>query len=599
MFSGNGQRVGERLVLLDTAAGERQLAQVSSRGTIVPGGVFVDGAGQVLYAYTLQEQRGKDTVRYSRLGVGAGEQQLPYEPEAGALEELGGGGRAAAPVTFVAYQGRRLMFYRSGRELRMTPLDALGYVSVVATRSAYDLEPIVGGDGVLYVFYYEPKSRAARVAFTKDGHSFSDLVLDTRESGWQLDAVATEDGVIVTYYYFRNPYNKGLRAAFVKQGQLQRPPQSVVLEDRWNAGWHPYLVRDASGATYFTYLSNVEAGLRAWSLFKRPQELLDHETKTTEPDYKNWFVQAGAGGWYTWWNLASTAPEAKEVDGASVHDASYTVEPSLLLSANLEARIGPLSLGLMYAQNYLDEQAKNLGEINRLLSGNLQIEDLLPGHDVKVEGVWGRYHGRATREVEGLAPEQQELDTSYLDVRLFALNQWRIKYGLTFNRFEVPTPLFAYYAGENETHYNYAGSVLRNVAYNNIDLAVGYSKLDYLAKYENDYFGPILDGGLALGVSIVGFDAVQTPVGDTSSDFGFNLRCNLQAGWLAMTRFRALAGFGLYLRPSYSVEAAGFTNFVVRPEDRKADDAKQASESAKFELWSLRHGPWLDAGIVW
>ena len=40
----------------------------------------------------------------------------------------------------------------------------------------------------------------------------------------------------------------------------------------------------------------------------------------------------------------------------------------------------------------------------------------------------------------------------------------------------------------------------RNVHYNDIDLALGYSKLDYLAKYENNYFGPVADITASVGV---------------------------------------------------------------------------------------------------
>jgi hypothetical protein len=43
------------------------------------------------------------------------------------------------------------------------------------------------------------------------------------------------------------------------------------------------------------------------------------------------------------------------------------------------------------------------------------------------------------------------------------------------------------------------------VRFNNIDLAVGYSKLDYAAKYENRYFGPMLDATIAAGLTFASF----------------------------------------------------------------------------------------------
>jgi hypothetical protein len=462
---------------------------------------------------------------------------------------------------------------------------------------------VTGGDGLLYVFYYEPKSRTARVAVSQDGVTFHDQVLDTRESGWQLDAVPTDDGALVVYYYFRNTYNKGLRVASLHAGKLVRSPQAIMREDRWNAGWHPHLVSDGARGAWLTYLSNVEAETRVWTKLSQAKELLDYAMvdigNDSEDEYKDWFLQAGIGGWYTWWGLSDVAPKSEEVDGATVHEASYHVKPSLLLAANLEGRYGPINVGLSYAQNYLDDASKKLGEANRLLSGSIKVEDLLPGHDVKVEGVWGRYHGRVTQPVDGEPDRELPLDTSYLDIHLFALNQWRIKYGLAFNRFSAPTPVTAYYVPKDQVHYLFAQNQLRDVTYNNVDLAIGYSKLDYVAKYENDYFGPILDGGLAGGLSFASFDAIETPAGDVKSEVGIHARVNLQAGWLAMGRVRSWSGLGFYVRPAYHAEFGVMTAGLSRPKDREQKDASKADTSADFWLYSLRHGPWLDAGVVW
>ena len=90
--------------------------------------------------------------------------------------------------------------------------------------------------------------------------------------------------------------------------------------------------------------------------------------------------------------------------------------------------------------------------------------------------------------------------------------------------------------------------------YHNIDLLLGYSKLDYLAKYENSYFGPIAD--------------------------------------------ITLAGLGFYIRPTYALEGS-LTGSLSRPDDRKSDAVDNDDTRATFELLSLRHGPWLDAGIAW
>ncbi|HYQ15009.1 MAG TPA: hypothetical protein VEQ58_04615 [Polyangiaceae bacterium] len=603
IFAQNGQHIGTDLLVFDSAGGVQVAARASARGQVMPDGITFDASGQLIYAYTLQDVYGDRSFQVSRVVRGGMQLQLPFTPEHGALEDIGSGGRIRPPITFADFRGRQQMLYRDGRTLLLSPLDQPRARVELAKISAYDVRAVTGGDGVFYVFYYESKSRTARVAVSMDGVSFRDQVLDGRESGWQLDAVPTDDGALAVYYYFRNTYNKGLRLASLRGGKLARSPQAIMREDRFNAGWHPHLVSDGNRGAWLTYLSNVEAEQRAWTQLSSAKELLDYAMVDTgvdsEDDYKDWFLQAGVGGWYTWWGLAGAAPKSEEVDGATLHEARYHVKPSLLLSANLEGRYGPINIGLSYAQNYLDDASKKLGEANRLLSGSIKIEDLLPGHDVKVEGVWGRYHGRVTQAVEGEADAEMPLDTSYLDVHLFALNQWRVKYGLQFQRFQAPTPVLAFYAPKDQVHYLFATSELRDVTYNNVDLAIGYSKLDYLAKYENDYFGPILDGGLAGGLSFTSFDKIATPGGDLKSGLAIHARVNLQAGWLWMSRVRSLAGLGFYLRPSYLAEGALITASLSRPKDREQKDAGEAATDAGFLLYSLRHGPWLDAGIVW
>lgn len=592
---------GTELILLDNASGSRTLSRVSDKGKLTPNGISFTSSGELLYAYTYSEVQANQQVEFARVGRSGREMQLPFIPEAAALEDLGGGGRANPPITFFEFNGRIQLLYRNGRTLLVSALDQLGYAATVAERTSYDARPIVGGDGVLYVFYYEPKSRTARVASSTDGRHFTNSIVDGRESGWQLEALPTAEGATVVYYYFRGPSDKGLRAASLQNGKLVRSRVILMREERWNAGWHPHLVSDRGRGVLLTYLSNVEDDTRVWAHFDNPSALASGTSITEgDPDsMKDWFVQVGAGAWYTWWALKSSKPEAKELDGALLGEGNYKVDPSILLSANLEARWGPVDVALSYAQNYLDDASKKLGQSTRLLSGSIKIEDLLPGHDIKAEGIWGRYHGEVSRASEGVPVETLRLNTSYVDVHLFALNQWRIKYGLGFSTYRIPAPILAYSVPAKGTHYEYAGSALRDVRFNNIDFAVGYSKLDYASKYENTYFGPMLDATLAGGLSLASFDAIQTPEGDLTNAMGLHLRGNVMLGWLWMHRIASLAQLGFYLRPTYVIEGSVSTNELSRPKDRKVSDADESDKKGAFEVMSLRHGPWFDLGLVW
>ena len=339
---------GSRLELLDSAQGERVVVQVGDKSSLFADGIGFDSAGQLLFGYSQVDQVNNQTIQQAHIVRGGQELTLPFFPEHGSLEEIGGGGRGDPPIRFFEYQGRTELLYRSGRTLLLAPLDRPNAAIQVAPRSAYDSRPIVGGDGVLYVFYYEPKSRTARAAISTDGQNFRDMVLDSRESGWQLDAIPSDDGAIAVYS-FSQQLLRDLRGVALHNGQPVHPPISIVREDRWNAGWHPHLVSDHGHGVWLTYLSNVEAETRVWSHFDAPSNVFDYamaDTKTWEDDYKNWFVQAGAGVWYTFWNLSSKAASGGDVDGAHLNDAKYHVDPALLISANLEARFGPVDLRL-------------------------------------------------------------------------------------------------------------------------------------------------------------------------------------------------------------------------------------------------------------
>jgi hypothetical protein len=598
VLQNRGQVIGTQLILTDSSTGPRIVERVSSKGSIQQDGIAFDATGTLLYAYDKAEQVGDRLIQTSIAVRGNQSVVLPFRPEHGSLEEVGGSGRGDPPIQFFEFNGRTNMLYRDGRTLLLAPLDRPGAAIKVAERTAYDTRPVVGGDGILYIFYHEPKSRTARVARSSDGWNFQDLVLDTRESGWQLEAVPTADGAVAVYYYYRSSYNKGLRSVALHAGAISHRPNTIMLERRWNAGWHPHLVCDHGREVWLTYLSNVEAGTRVWSHLNQPSELFDYAVKTQDDDYKNWFVQVGAGAWYTFWTLHSSLPKSKNLDGAHLNSSKYHVDPALLVSANLEARWGPVDLGLSYAQNYVDKTAKSFGDATRILSGNVNIADLLPGHDLKVEGLWGHYRGRLERPLDTGGNETVALDTNYVDVHLYALNQWRIKYGLAFTHYAVPTPIQTYYALAGETHYAFGSSELRNTQYNNVAVAIGYSMLDYVAKYENHYFGPIADVNVAVGLALASFDAINTPAGDVGSAMGVNVRGQLQLGLLWMNRFESLARLGFYVRPLYTLEG-GWSGPSTRPDDRKTDEAKSADKTASFELESLRHGPWLDMGIIW
>ncbi|HSN99907.1 MAG TPA: hypothetical protein VLS89_16545 [Candidatus Nanopelagicales bacterium] len=596
----NGQPGSQELSLIDSDGEREVIASGSGEGyDVAPLGIHVGSDGKIRFAYAETITQQKQAITRQYVVAGGDREELPVELGnlVSNLANVGGGDRVDPPLQMVEFDGELWLVHRADSAVVVHPP---GEEPIeVASSSLHDIRPVVGRDGWFYVFYHEPSTATARVAASKDGRTWKSTTLDGKESGWQLDAAAGGEGVYAAFYYFRNPFNKGLRVAAMREGKPVGSTVTVFREDRFNAGWHPHLAIAGDGTTWLTWQSNVEEERRAWSRFKEPEALREKAIGPSsgwEEGYKNYFLQTGAGGWLNLWHLASATPSLEDANGVLVTAPEYDVGAALLLSANIEARWGFLDFGLSYAQGIVDDAAESIEDSTGILNGSIKIDEVFAGHDIKVGMLWGRYRGTASAVVASGEGGEMEIKTNYIDTQLLALNKWRVKYGLSFTRYTLPTLVYAWSAAEGVSDYGYAGTFLRDVSFNDVALLIGYSKLDYAAKYENHYNGLILDGSIGAGLSFYSFEAVPTDNGNLESGLTFHMRSNVMLGWLYFHRWQSLRGFGLYVRPSYTAEF-GFTGLPSAPSARE-DTAGASTYGAVSLLW-VRHGPWLDAGAVW
>jgi hypothetical protein len=590
---------------------------------IGPLGIHMTPDGRLLFMYSETEQRGQATVNRTWFVSDGEKDQLEIGSASllATLANIGAGDRKDPPVQFIEFKGELWLVYRDGDSVAVKPLD--GKKITVAPRSLHDIRPVVTADGWFYVFYHDAGMNTANFARSRDGRAWTTAQLDEKESGWQMEAVAHGDQAICAFYYMRNTFNKGLRFATLKGGAVQQAPITIVREENFNTGWHPNLGVAADGTVWLTWLHNVEEKQRVWSKLASPADLKKHEItggSGWEEGYKDYFLQTGVGAWYTWWMLADSVPSAADINGADIQKTHYNVGPAVLMSANLEARYGSMNLGASYAQSVVDEASQAIGGSSGVLNGQVKIDDLMLGHDLKLGFLWGRYRGRAvpqgqdflTYDPEFFAanPESElPIKTDFVDVQVLLLNKWRIKYGLDYSTYAVPASLHAWRAGENTTRYDYKGSFFRNVTFRHFNFILGYSKLDYAAKYENHYNNFFLDGAFAFGYSMLKFDpvtiydrpadvGVADPIGLKSSGSTFNMRVIAQAGWLYFHRWKSTRGLGMYVRPAYMADWS-YIGSGGKPRDRESEQAKAENLTVRAGINSLRHGPWLDLGIVW
>lgn len=65
-----------------------------------------------------------------------------------------------------------------------------------------------------------------------------------------------------------------------------------------------------------------------------------------------------------------------------------------------------------------------------------------------------------------------------------------------------------------------------------------------------------------------------------------------------MHRLSAIAGLGLFVRPVYRA-GLDFISGMGKPDGRDSDAASKVDSHLDVAMLSARHGPWIEAGLVW
>ncbi len=503
-----------------------------------------------------------------------------------------------------------------------TPTSDASTVVTVVEEAMYDFRFRQGPDGWLYLFYHDPSEESAMVALSQDGQTWTPQIIDEKESGWQLDAAVGNGKVFALYYYFRNSFNKGLRVVAFEGGKIVQGPSTIVRQAEHNTGWYPFLGVSSSGSVWMTYWDNVLEESRAWARVNSVKDLSQHAIKETgrwEDSYKNWYLQAGVGGWFAAWQLFDITPDPADTDQVAIGESRYTLASTLLSTVAFEAELFGASLGLSYARSIIKDAQGALKEqvdddAVDFFSGQLKIDKIFPGHDVKVQFTTGRYQGFAEPGDNVIFEQGQggggflgatglPIDTQYVDAQALFLNKWRLKYGLALTSYTLPMTLHTWHAPQDQAAYQFTGSFFRQTDNTSIKALFGYSTLDYVSKYENRYNGLILDLYVDGGLSLLSFDTIALPGVEEPVDdaLTLDLRLSLNVGWLFFKRWYNTLGFGFYIQPAYMVEGS-LTGLPARPGDRdlSKEDADTGPDStASPGFTTLRHGPRLDIGLVW
>jgi hypothetical protein len=218
--------------------------------------------------------------------------------------------------------------------------------------------------------------------------------------------------------------------------------------------------------------------------------------------------------------------------------------------------------------------------------------------DVQVRLEWGSLRGLA--HVTGTTVEERVFDSPRRRIEVDLLNAFRIKVALAYEYFRGPFGGYVYGVRSGETTYALVGSAFDDATFHDLSVTVGYSLLDYAAKYETNLSRPYVDVQVGLGRSLVTFAheiTADAPFETRQHTAPLFLTGDLEVGWLVQRRSYALHGLGFFARAGVRARGVWYPDGAGKPGDKS-----KAATSDETELLVARLqgfvGPYFDVGGV-
>jgi len=523
------------------------------------------------------------------------------------VENLGEATRMRRGILLLTQNNKFAFFWRNGGRIYA---NVEGENSRIAEDSMYDWSAVRLSNGEYYILSHNYQERSLELySAVEKQWNWTKQIVDSQESGWQHSVAITDEHLYVLYYFFRNSFNKGLQLAQVA-GQKLVANRVYHREKEYNSGWNPLLAISPTNKVGLRFLENVLTENVQQDLFDSPVMMLEKIDKTERPfvdgwedRYRDWFIFGGPEAAYQFWNVVAPMPDL--ADAPENYDAVYAYNPATTIGGMFEARWGNTNLGINYTQNLIgdaieDELGTNAKRAFNFIGGFVGFDRLFLGHDVRVTVGGGEFTGEYTDQ-NGTRGTPTEL----YNFELGLLNQYRIRYGLTYRQYGLFQPIYKYEALAGTANFQFVDSEVVDADVRRFELFVGYSKLDYVSKYENEFSGLDLEVKLGGGLSLVTWDDVL--LGDVSESFTIEpaVMGQLRLVYLYFKRFYSLHGLGAFLRVGYGVDF--FANgFSPGPPDDREDDAESDDNSfendetvIRANHYQIQHGPFLGFGIVY
>ncbi len=501
---------------------------------------------------------------------------------------------------------RPIVFFRSALSYQIERLSGRSQTAPIFDGADYDWSVARDATGWVYVSAYDYDQRALVVFAAREGvWKWQRIEADGRESGWQHSIAAYGDEVFILTYYLRNTFNRGLNVVVLRGGELV-DKHTHFRAGGANGGWSPLLGIGRTGRVLISHRQNEQEGTASIESFGTIADFLARRVEDTgdwDDEYKSWSVAVAGTPRYRNWRVVASYPSEK--DAPLRFDAKYEYDPAIELGGSAEVRLGDWNLGLIYLQNIAsqrleDAAGKAAATGFRMFAGWVGIDQLLFGHDLKLSSSFGDYRG-TYRDDNGVRVSKTPV--TELEVRL--LNQWRIGYGLAYRDYGLTLPYYVYVAPEQEAQYFLFGAGVAEAKVKRYELFAGYSRVDYLTRYENDFNGIDVDIRAGLGLSLVSWPKVVMGSKEIDGTAALATSAALKLGYVVYHRFHSLQGAGFVVRAGYEASwmASGFDNDAPSEREEDDDDEEDELEDENTVILAAHHqyfhGPYVSLGLVY
>ncbi len=502
------------------------------------------------------------------------------------------------------------------RKVILAP-EARGSGGLLQAMAGVDVSAVYDRSGGPHIFRQTSSGRSFEHEHLS-GSAVDHTTVDTRESGAFSTALRLPDGILTFHAFYRNSYYKGVKASFFPNGQAEPTWQVDVASGRdTNPGWELRGAATPQGRILVAWLADPKVKRTVLQLYRDQAEVRAAalpEPEGWEKQAKMGALLAGVGVGWMQWEIGSTTPSGTTLEGVGLSArtrATYQLQDALMAEASLEARWGRFSFGGGYARQAVAGLERDLGLDSltaQRLNAALGVDRLIRYHDLRVlvrrARLVGRYTMDSGNNVDfGGLPSQGVIDSTYARTDVYLLNTKRVRYGIIRQTEDLVLPFYAFADVAGETEERFVGSFVRSATVRDTAVTVGYSRLDYAAKYENKVSKPFFDFDLGLGVSKALLDEpISVPATDVSEGQDFSstgtifFPYNLELGFLLQRRSYDLHGLGWYARAGYRGEG-NLTGVITRITDRE-EPPESDDLTLRFSRNELRHGPFFNLGVV-